>query len=198
VQQRNGNDQTTVSRARRAARRRDLMAAETRTDATAVETFLAKAPGDIAGLTTCVLAGIGDRVGLFRALRSTGPASSRELSAAAGTDERYTREWLAAMTGAGYVDYDPSTGTFSLSLRLPRHMRLRLEDNGGPLDAFFYGVSTLYYMTTSLAAGRAGLGTAGLPHPVLEQLGRDTGDLRHSTCRHRRPFQQPLRAHPLS
>jgi hypothetical protein len=42
------------------------MAAETRTDATAVETFLAKALGDIAGLTTCVLAGIGDRVGLFR------------------------------------------------------------------------------------------------------------------------------------
>jgi hypothetical protein len=51
----------------------------------------------------------------------------------------------------------------------------RLEDNTGPLGAFFYGVSTLYCMTTSLAAGGAGLGTAGLPPPTLDELARQAG-----------------------
>jgi hypothetical protein len=51
----------------------------------------------------------------------------------------------------------------------------RLEDNDGPVGAFFYGVSTLYCMTTSLAAGGAGLGTAGLPPPTLEELARQAG-----------------------
>ena len=46
----------------------------------------------------------------------------------------------------------------------------RLEDNVGPLGAFFYGVSTLYCMTTSLANGGAGLGTAGLPPGKLDEL----------------------------
>ncbi len=51
----------------------------------------------------------------------------------------------------------------------------RLEDNTGPLGTFFYGVSTLYCMTTSLAQGGAGLGTADLPPHELEALAHAAG-----------------------
>ena len=51
----------------------------------------------------------------------------------------------------------------------------RLEDNTGPLGSYFYGISTLYCMTTSLANGGAGLGTAGLPPAQLESLAHAAG-----------------------
>ena len=37
---------------------------------------------------------LGDRLGLYRALHTHGPATSRELAERTGTDERYIREWL--------------------------------------------------------------------------------------------------------
>lgn len=40
---------------------------------------------------------IGDRTGLFDALRVTGPCTSEQLAQAAGLNERYVREWLGAM-----------------------------------------------------------------------------------------------------
>ncbi len=44
---------------------------------------------------------LGERLGLYRALHETGPATSSELAARTGTDERYVREWLEqqAVTG---------------------------------------------------------------------------------------------------
>jgi SAM-dependent methyltransferase len=46
----------------------------------------------------------------------------------------------------------------------------KLEENIGPLGALFHGISMLYCMTTSLAAGGAGLGTLGLPEPRLREF----------------------------
>lgn len=42
--------------------------------------------------------------------------------------------------------------------------------NTGPIASLLYGFSMLYCMTTSLAEGGAGLGTLGLPLPVLQTL----------------------------
>jgi hypothetical protein len=55
---------------------------------------------DLAGLY------LGQRLGLYRALRNGGPATSSELAEATGTDERYAREWLEqqAVTGLLVVD----------------------------------------------------------------------------------------------
>ena len=41
--------------------------------------------------------------------------SSKELAKRAGTGERYLREWLASQATGGYVQYDESSGKFSLS-----------------------------------------------------------------------------------
>jgi 2-polyprenyl-3-methyl-5-hydroxy-6-metoxy-1,4-benzoquinol methylase len=45
-----------------------------------------------------------------------------------------------------------------------------VEEMAGPLGALLYGYSVLYCMTTSLAAGGAGLGTVGLPESKLRRL----------------------------
>jgi hypothetical protein len=51
----------------------------------------------------------------------------------------------------------------------------RLEENFGPLGAYYYGVSVLYCMTTALAEGGEGLGTAGLPPSKLRELCLEAG-----------------------
>jgi 2-polyprenyl-3-methyl-5-hydroxy-6-metoxy-1,4-benzoquinol methylase len=51
----------------------------------------------------------------------------------------------------------------------------RLEENAGPLGAFFHGASVLYCMTTSLAQDGEGLGTVGLHPPKLTELATEAG-----------------------
>ena len=48
-------------------------------------------------------------------------------------------------------------------------------DNTGPVATLLYGFSVLYCMTTSLAEGGEGLGTLGLPEPVLRDLAAKAG-----------------------
>ena len=51
----------------------------------------------------------------------------------------------------------------------------KLEENVGMLGGFFYGASITYCMTSSLAAGGEGLGTAGLPESKLRELCLEAG-----------------------
>jgi ubiquinone/menaquinone biosynthesis C-methylase UbiE len=62
-----------------------------------------------------VLLLIGDKLGLFRALREFGPMTSASLARRTDTNERYIREWLCAQAASGLVEYDPATERFSLS-----------------------------------------------------------------------------------
>ncbi len=49
---------------------------------------------------------LGDRLGLYRALKDGGPATSAELAARAGIDERYAREWLEQQAVGSILDVD--------------------------------------------------------------------------------------------
>ena len=51
----------------------------------------------------------------------------------------------------------------------------RTTDNVGPIATLLYGFSMLYCMSTSLAEGGEGLGTLGLPEPVLARLAAKAG-----------------------
>jgi 2-polyprenyl-3-methyl-5-hydroxy-6-metoxy-1,4-benzoquinol methylase len=49
---------------------------------------------------------LGERLGLYRALRDGGPATAPELAARAGIDARYAREWLEQQAASGMLDVD--------------------------------------------------------------------------------------------
>jgi SAM-dependent methyltransferase len=56
---------------------------------------------------------LGHRTGLLNVVAQR-PGTSTEIAAAADLEERYVREWLAAMVTGGIVDYDPTTRTYLL------------------------------------------------------------------------------------
>jgi SAM-dependent methyltransferase len=63
-------------------------------------------------------------------------------------------------------------GTYLL---LELNSKDKLEENVGPIGTLFYSWSVLYGMTTSLALGGEGLGTAGLPESKLREFCREAG-----------------------
>ena len=50
---------------------------------------------------------VGHRTGLFDAMAGAPPLTSQQLAERAGLNERYVREWLAAMTTGRVVDHHP-------------------------------------------------------------------------------------------
>jgi SAM-dependent methyltransferase len=101
-------------------------------DSEKVQAFVGKVLNDSSATFTTTLAALGDRLGLFKALATGGPATSADLASRAGIDERYAREWLGGMTNAGYLVRDPETGRFTL----PAEHVPALAEEGGP---FFFG-----------------------------------------------------------
>src|SRR5262249_59786910 len=70
-----------------------------------VQEFARKVFGLYTGGVLTLMIELGYRHGLFEAA-AQGPATSSELAARAGLDERYVREWLGAMATRGVGDYD--------------------------------------------------------------------------------------------
>ncbi len=100
---------------------------------TTIEEFLGKLVGDLGATSSAALVGIGDQLGLYKALAGSGPATPAELARRTATDERYLREWLCAQAAAGYVDYDSASGRFALN----EVQRLAFADESSP--AYFLG-----------------------------------------------------------
>jgi SAM-dependent methyltransferase len=121
--------------------------------------LMGKALTDIGGAMTMLLAYMGDRLGLYRALAAHGPGTSAQVAAEAGLDERYVREWLSGVAAGGHVDYDPATRRFALS----PEAALIYAAEGDPrcLQGFFQAVKSAYddeeKSTEAIRAGR-GLG----------------------------------------
>jgi SAM-dependent methyltransferase len=61
-----------------------------------------------------LMVSVGHRTGLFDVMAAMPAATSAEIALSAALDERYVREWLAAMTTGRIVDHDGATGSFSL------------------------------------------------------------------------------------
>jgi SAM-dependent methyltransferase len=90
--------------------------------------FMGKLLGDMGAAATGALVVIGDKLGLYKALAEAGPLTPAELAARTGTAERYVREWLAAQAAAGYVQYEPETGTYAMTAE----QALALADERSP------------------------------------------------------------------
>ncbi|MGH6946304.1 MAG: class I SAM-dependent methyltransferase, partial [Kiloniellales bacterium] len=74
----------------------------------------------------CLMTSLGHRSGLFDTLAGMAPASSKEIAGRAGLDERYVREWLAAMVVGRFIDYDPGRDTYRLP---PEHAASLTRDS---------------------------------------------------------------------
>jgi ubiquinone/menaquinone biosynthesis C-methylase UbiE len=61
-----------------------------------------------------LMVSVGHRTGLFDVMAKMPAATSAEIASSAELDERYVREWLAAMTTGRIIDHAGATGTFSL------------------------------------------------------------------------------------
>lgn len=84
-------------------------------DEARADAFASKLLEVLNGGALTVMISVGHRTGLFDALAGLpSPATSAEVAEAAELDERYVREWLAAMTVGGIVEHDPTEATYRL------------------------------------------------------------------------------------
>ncbi|MEA2315204.1 MAG: hypothetical protein QOI03_1896, partial [Solirubrobacteraceae bacterium] len=103
--------------------------------------FMGRFVGDLGAALSAALVVIGDRLGLYRAMADGHPVTPEQLAGRTGTDSRYVREWLSNQAAGGYVNYDASSGSFSLS----PEQSLALAQEGSP--AFVPGA---FQVATSL------------------------------------------------
>jgi SAM-dependent methyltransferase len=87
-----------------------------------LDAFVAKVQGDQAAAYNAILVYLGDRLGLWRALATSahegreGTTTIDGLAERSGVARRYVQEWLAAETANGYLTYDASDDTFTLTI----------------------------------------------------------------------------------
>ena len=118
--------------------------------------FVGQAVGDVGAMLGGAMAVIGDKLGLYRAMKGAGPMTSAELAAATGTSERYVREWLSEQATRGYVSYD-GDGRFTL----PDEHAIPLTDETSPacvIGAFETALGALYATDTIVERFRSGEG----------------------------------------
>jgi 2-polyprenyl-3-methyl-5-hydroxy-6-metoxy-1,4-benzoquinol methylase len=109
-----------------------------------LDALLGRAVVDFGATFHAALVGVGDRLGLYKALADRGPQTPAQLAKHTGTAERYVREWLCNQAAGGYVTYDSLTGRFYLT----EEQAFTLADENSP--AFLPGM-----FQVALAAAKA-------------------------------------------
>lgn len=110
------------------------MTTETALDQEKLSALLTQGLNDVGALLSGTLVVVGDKLGLFKAIRDGSSVTSVELALATATSERYCREWLNSQAAAGYITYD-GNGRYSLT---PEQAEiLTNEDSAACLLGFF-------------------------------------------------------------
>jgi len=136
-------------------------------DQTKLNDFLGKIVSDVGAAMSAALVVLGDQLGLWRALASSGPVTPAELAQRTETVERYVREWLNAMAAGGYVAYDAQTQRY----RLGPEQAVALADSESPafVPGLFQVTAAMWAAEAKIAANfRTGAGLMwGHHHPCL-------------------------------
>jgi SAM-dependent methyltransferase len=103
--------------------------------------FLGKVVTDFGAALGSVLAYIGQKLGLYKALAEGGAQTPAELAARTETTERYVREWLINQASGGYVNYDPASGRYSLGAE--QAVALTDEDSPYYVGGGFYVIKAM-------------------------------------------------------
>ena len=78
------------------------------------EAFAERMIGVLNDGAIALMTSIGHRTGLFDAMSGLPPSTSEQIASASGLNERYVREWLAAMVVGRIVEHDPEKKTYRL------------------------------------------------------------------------------------
>ena len=119
--------------------------------------FIGKILGDLGGAFSVPMVRMGDKLGLYKALKEQGPMTPSELAAKTNVAERYAREWLSHQATSGYLDYDPAVGKFAL----PPEQAMVFADVDSPVylqGAFDLAVAMVENQPKVEAAFRSGKG----------------------------------------
>lgn len=98
-----------------------------------LDMLMGRLVGDLGACVSGALSVLGDRLGLYKAMKDGAPVTSAELARRTGLSERCVREWLSAQAAADYVSYDEGSDKFSLTAE--QAMAFAEEDS----PAFFGG-----------------------------------------------------------
>jgi SAM-dependent methyltransferase len=106
-----------------------MYAPESRIDEAELESLVNRLVDDLGAAMSAALVVIGDRLGLYRAMRDGEPVTPEKLARRTQTDARYVREWLSNQAAGGYVGYDPDRDMFFLT----PEQSLALAQDGSPV-----------------------------------------------------------------
>jgi ubiquinone/menaquinone biosynthesis C-methylase UbiE len=126
------------------------------------DAFAARLGDDLVAAMDLQVLYLGDRLGLYRALRDGGPATAGELAGRAAIDARYAREWLEHQATAGVIDVDDvSADPDARRYALPAaHAEVLLDPESptllGPIARFVVGMS--HQLPAVIDAYRTGAG----------------------------------------
>lgn len=119
---------------------------------------------DIASAMHASMNFIGDRLGLFKAMKDAGPLTVEQLAAKTGLNHRYLQEWLNSMVAAQYLEYDPAAQTYLLT---PEYA-VALAEEGSPyfVGSYFQVVQATASVAPKVAdAFRTGGGLVQADYP---------------------------------
>ena len=92
--------------------------------------FIGKVVNEWGAAQGALLALVGDKLGLYKAMaRAGGALTPEELAKKTGTHPRMIREWLSAQAAGGFVTYNPASGTYAL----PEEQAFALTDENSPV-----------------------------------------------------------------
>src|SRR6187200_2869340 len=112
-----------------------------------LQQFIGKILSDFGGAASCVLAYIGDKLGLYKAIFDfEKPITSQELASLTSTSERYIREWLAYQAAGGYLTYDPSSQKYTLPFE---HAQALVNENSPAYIAGGFQVNMAFFRDES-------------------------------------------------
>ncbi|MCA1825308.1 MAG: methyltransferase domain-containing protein [Myxococcales bacterium] len=137
--------------------------------------FALRLASDAGRGVAALLAGIGDRLGLFSAL-AKGPASPEDLAQRTSIHPRYAREWLHAMAAAGYVDH--RDGKYELP---PPQAEVLAHEGGGvfmggTLQMLLGMIATMPWLREAFVTGK-GIPADAYPPDAWEGMERDMAGL---------------------
>jgi SAM-dependent methyltransferase len=141
----------------------DPSASATAIDPQALEAFMQHAGMHATAAANALLVGLGDRLGVWKALAHGRPTTAAELAADTGLSQRYLEEWLAAQAANGYLAFDADKPTFRLAPEAA--MVLADEDSPALMVAAFQGMAAVARLLPTLEqAFRGGDGIAWGDH----------------------------------